>query len=565
MTNPIEDITTNADLIVLVGSNPEEAHPVLGMQIRKAVERGCKLIVVDPRDIGLASMADIHLKLRPGTNVAFADGMCHVVCEEGLYDRAYIEQRTEGFEEMQALVKPYTPQAVAEICGIDADDLVAAARMYAKAPRAAILYCLGVTEHSTGTSGVFSLSNLAMMCGKIGKPGCGVNPIRGQNNVQGACDMGASPTDYTGYQKVADEAAVEKFEAAWGCELPRTKGLRSTEVLPAAIEGKVKGLFIVGEDPIRTDPDTGHVIRALESLDFLVVEELFMTATAHYADVILPGQCFAEKEGTFTNTERRVQRVRKAVEGPQGTRPDSEIICDLMRRMGYPQPELEPDQIMDEIALLTPSMGGVSHERLDSPELGGTGLQWPCPTPDHPGTPILHVGRFTRGMGKFMPQPYVPSAEQPSADYPLTLSTGRVLYQYNACAMTGRTDGLNEISNRSFIELNSEDALALGIADGQRVRVTSRRGTILSWARVSEKTRPGQVWMPFHFQDGSANCLTNNALDSIAAVPEFKVCAVRVEPATTDEENIGIPVGGQATALTPSALLPTACASCARG
>lgn len=557
MTNSIEDVTTNADLIVLVGSNPEEAHPVLGMQIRKAVERGCRLIVVDPRDIGLASMADIHLKLRPGTNVAFADGMCHVVCRDGLYDRAYIDARTEGFEEMRRAVEPYTPQAVAEICGIDADDLVAAAHMYASAPRAAILYCLGVTEHSTGTAGVFSLSNLAMMCGKIGKPGCGVNPVRGQNNVQGACDMGASPTDYTGYQKVADEAAVEKFEAAWGCSLPRTKGLRSTEVLPAAIKGQVKGLLIVGEDPVRTDPDTAHVVRALESLDFLVVEELFMTATARYADVVLPGRCFAEKEGTFTNTERRLQRVRKAVDGPGESRLDTDILADLMRRMGYPQPTLTSAQIMDEIASVTPSLGGVSHRRLDSPEVGGAGLQWPCPSPDHPGTPILHVGRFTRGTGKFMPQPYVPSAEQPCADYPLTLSTGRVLYQYNACAMTGRTPGLNEMGNRSFIEVNSSDARELGISDGQRVRVSSRRGTILSWAQVSDKTRPGQVWMPFHFQDGNANWLTNDALDSIAAVPEFKVCAVRVEPAGADEEDSCPPEGGQATELTP-----TTCAAC---
>jgi formate dehydrogenase alpha subunit len=548
MTNTIEDITTQADVIMLVGSNPEEAHPVLGMQIRKAVERGCRLIVVDPRDIGLSKMADIHLKLRPGTNVAFADGMCHVVIEEGLYDKEYVESRTEGFEGMREQVRDYTPERVAEICGIDARDLTSAARMYASADKAAILYCLGVTEHSTGTSGVMSLSNLAMMCGNIGRPGCGVNPIRGQNNVQGACDMGAMPTDYTGYQKVAKPEVVEKFERAWGCELPRTKGLRSTEVFPAAIDGRVKGLFIFGEDPVRTDPDTGHVIRALESLDFLVVDELFMTETARYADVVLPGRSFAEKEGTFTNTERRIQRVRKAVDIAGDTRLDTDIFIDLMNRMGYPQPQLTAAQIMDEIASVTPSMGGVSHARLDSPENAGRGLQWPCPTADHPGTPILHVGKFSRGTGLFEPRPYQPSSEHADEEYPLILSTGRILYQYNACAMTGRTDGLNEMANSSFIEINANDAADLGISDGDRVLVTSRRARIRSWARVSDKTRRGQVWMPFHFQDGNSNWLTIDSLDDVSAVPEYKVCAVRVERAPQDEQDDDRPRGREATA-----------------
>ena len=529
MTNTIEDITGKADCILLVGSNPEEAHPVLGMQVRAAVERGCKLIVVDPRDIRLAAQADIHLKLKPGTNVAFANGMVNVMVRDGLIDRDFIDERTEGFAALEALVADYTPERVAAICGIDERDLVAAAHMYAEAQRAPIIYCLGVTEHSTGTEGVMSLSNIAMACGKLGREGCGVNPIRGQNNVQGACDMGAMPTDFTGYQKVGNDAARAKFEAAWGVRLKGTPGLKATECFPAMIDGRIKGLFIFGEDPVRTDPDTHHVIRALESLDFLVVDDLFMTETAKYADVVLPGRSFAEKEGTFSNTERRVQRVRKAVEVCGDTKPDTEIFTLVMNRMGYSQPLLTPAQIMDEVASLTPSFAGISHARLDGPEVAGRGLQWPCTAPDHPGTPILHVGKFSRGEGVYSLAPYRPSQELPDEEFPLMLTTGRILYHYNACAMTDKTPGINEIAGSSFIELNSRDAYHLGIADGDEVRVSSRRGSIRSRARVSGKTNPGQTWMPFHFQDGNSNWLTNAALDSIAKAPEYKVCAVRVE------------------------------------
>ncbi len=528
MTNTIRDVTAESDLIMLVGSNPEEAHPVLGMQIRQAVEHGTKLIVVDPREIGLASHADIHLKLKPGTNVAFANGMVHVLIREGLVDRDFIRNRTEGYEDLVRAVAGYTPERVAAICGIDARDLVAAAKMYGRAKAAPILYCLGVAEHSTGTDGVMALSNIAMVCGKLGRPGCGVNPLRGQNNVQGACDMGASPNDLTGYQKVADEAVREKFAAGWGHPIPSEEGLMATEVFPAAITGQVKGLFIFGEDPVRTDPDTHHVIRALESLEFLVMDELFMTETAKYADVILPGRSFAEKEGTFDNTERRIQRVRKAVDGPEGPQLDTWIFTQIMNRMGYAQPELSAAQIMDEIAGLTPSFAGVSHARLDSGECREKSLQWPCVGPGHPGTPIMHVGEFARGKGGYSVSGYKESAELPDDEYPLVLMTGRVLYQYNACAMTGRTEGLNEIAGESFIEVNTKDAKKLGIPDGARVKVASRRGEVVATARVSDRTRPGDVWMPFHFQDGNANWLTNGALDAICKVPEFKVCAVRI-------------------------------------
>ena len=546
MTNPIGDITKNSDVIMLVGSNPEEAHPVVGMQIRQAVKRGAKLIVVDPRDIDLSKKADIHLKIKPGTNVAFANGIMHIIIEEGLQDDAFIAERTEGYEKIKEIVKDYTPEKVAEICHIDADDLRRAAIMYAKADRAPIIYCLGVTEHSTGTEGVMSMSNMAMLVGKLGRPGCGVNPLRGQNNVQGACDMGASPTDFPGYQKimipgpdgepVPNEPVFEKFEKAWGAELNRKPGTHATDCFPKMISGELKGLYIYGEDPVVTDPDTSHVIKALENVEFFVLQELFMTETAQYADVILPGYSYAEKEGTFSNTERRVQRVRKAVDlhdtDPEfDGRLDTDIIIDLMNRMGYPQKHMTSAEIMDEIASVTPSFAGISHERLDSAEVAGRGLQWPCTGKDHPGTPIMHVGRFVRGKGWFYPAEYVPSAELPDEEYPIILMTGRILYHYTTRAMTGKTPELMEIEGKSFIEMNIVDADKLGVKNGDRVKVSSRRGSIETTARVGTKTSPGETWMPFHFPDGNANWLTNAALDKYARIPEYKVCAVKIEKA----------------------------------
>ena len=531
MTNPIGDITKDVDCILLIGSNPEEAHPVVGMQIRKAVMNGTRLIVVDPREIGLTKYADIHLKLRPGTNVAFANGMMRVMIKEDLIDRDYIERFSENFEQLKATVEKYTPEYVGEICHIDPDKLVEAARMYAAAKKAPIIYCLGVTEHSTGTEGVMCVSDMAVLCGKIGKSGCGVNPLRGQNNVQGACDMGAQPTDYPGYQKVDQPAVREKFEKKWGVPLSPVPGLKATDVFPAAIEGKIRGLYIYGEDPMVTDPDTHHIEKALESLDFLVVQELFMTKTAQYADVILPGRSFAEKEGTFSNTERRVQRVRKAVTVPGNTRLDTDIIIDLMNAMGYPQERLTAAQIMDEIAELTPSFHGISHARLDA----GESLQWPCPDKNHPGTPIMHAGKPARGKALLYAVDYKPSMELPDEEYPFILTTGRILYQYNAAAMTARSQGLNELAGEGFIEVNFRDAERLGIARGERIRVTSRRGTITATAHVGRKVSQGETWMPFHFPDSPVNRLTNAALDEFARIPEYKVCAVRIEKIHGDE------------------------------
>ena len=524
MTNPIYDITHDVDCIMLVGSNPEEAHPVVGMQIRQAVERGTRLIVVDPREIGLAKNADIHLQLRPGTNVAFANGMMNVIISEGLTDEDYIRDFTENYEELKEMVKDYTPEKVGEICHIDPDMLREAARMYATAKKAPIIYCLGVTEHSRGTEGVMSMSNMALIVGKIGKSGCGVNPLRGQNNVQGACDMGAMPTDYTGYQKVDNPEVREKFEKAWGVPLSPTPGLKATEVFPAAIEGKIKGLYICGEDPIVTDPDSTHIDHALKSLDFLVIQDLFMTKTAQYADVILPAVSYAEKEGTFTNTERRVQRIRKAVQLEGDMRLDTDILIDLMNAMGYPQKHLTSAEIMDEIAELTPSFHGISHARLDA----GESLQWPCREKDQPGTAIMHVGKPVRGRALLYKAEFVPPAELPDEEYPFSLTTGRILYHYNAVAMTWRTPGLVEKAGEGFIEINFNDAQKLGIKNGERIQVSSRRGTIEATARVGRKVSEGETWMPFHFPDSPANVLTNAALDEFARIPEYKVCAVNI-------------------------------------
>ena len=525
MTNTIHDITHEPDCILLVGSNPEEAHPVVGMQIREAVRRGTRLIVVDPRKIGLSKQADIHLQIRPGTNVAFANGMIHVILKESLENKEFIENYTENFEELKKLVVDYTPEYVGKICHIDPERLIEAALMYARAEKAPIIYCLGVTEHTTGTEGVMSLSNLALVTGKLGRPGCGVNPLRGQNNVQGACDMGTQPTDYPGYQKVDNDAVREKFEKAWGVKLNPNPGLKATEVFPAAIDGRIKGLYICGEDPIVSDPDTAHVERALKSLDFLVMQELFMTKTAEYADVILPAISFAEKEGTFTNTERRVQRIRKAVTVPGDMRSDIDIITDLMNAMGYPQKHMTSAEIMDEIAELTPSYHGISHARLDA----GESLQWPCLDKNHPGTPIMHAKGPARGRALFYPAKYTPSAELPDEDYPFILSTGRILSQYNAATMTMRAPGLVEIAGEGFIEVNREDADRLGIEDGERIIVRSRRGSINATARVGHKVHPGETWMPFHFPDSPVNRITNAVFDEFARIPEYKVCAVALE------------------------------------
>jgi formate dehydrogenase major subunit len=526
MTNSLAEIA-NSEVLFLTGTNTTENHPVIAIKMKQAVTRGgAKLIVVDPREIDMVSFAHIWLRQIPGTDVALINGLMHVIIEEGLYDEEYVRNRTEGFEEMREVLQRYTPEFVEGITGVPQDDLRRAARLYAGVKRASIFYTMGITQHVTGTDNVKSLANLAMLCGNVGIEGGGVNPLRGQNNVQGACDLGALPNVYTGYQRVTDEEARKKFEKAWGVkELPSEVGLTVVELVDAAAKGEVKALYIMGENPMVSDPDLRHVEEGLKNLDFLVVQDIFLTETAQLADVVLPAACFAEKDGTFTNTERRVQRVRKGVEPPGEARADWEIIADLATRMGYEMNYRSVEEIFGEFMQLTPSYAGISYKRLDKEG----GLQWPCPTPKHPGTPYLHKDKFVRGKGLFHAVEFIPPAELPDKEYPLLLTTGRVLYHYHTGSMTRRDAGLNFRYPQGYAEVSLVDALEMGVADGERVRIASRRGEIEMSVRVTPRSPQGTVFIPFHFFEAAANRLTNSVLDPIGKTPEYKVCAVKVE------------------------------------
>ncbi len=536
MTNSIEDMK-EAKAFLIIGSNTTEQHPIIGLNIRKAVREGARLIVVDPRRTDLAQRADIHLPIEPGGNIALVNGLAHIILKEGWEDKEFIASRTEGFDEWRAVVEKYTPERVSEITGVPVAKLYEAARLYATAKPAALVYAMGVTQHTSGHQGVQACANLQMLTGNMGIRGGGVNPLRGQNNVQGACDMGCLPDFFPGYQRVADEKAREKFAQAWGATFGDKPGLTIVEMLNAAAQGRLKALYVTGENPVMSDPDSQHVIHALESLDFLVVQDIFLSETARLADVVLPAASFAEKSGTFTNTERRVQLIRPAIDPPGEARPDWEIVVDLARRTlkalgqapngpyaGWDY--ASPAQIMDEVAALAPIYGGIRHSRLEN-----GGIQWPCPSLDHPGTPILHVGKFSRGLGKFNPVDYVPPTETPDETYPLILTTGRRLEHYHTGTMTRRVAGLNKLAPEERVEINAEDAARLGVADGDWVVVESRRGRVKARAAVGQRCRPGVVFMTFHFAEALGNVLTHAALDPVSKIPEFKVAAVRVQKA----------------------------------
>ncbi len=492
----------------------------------RAVENGAKLIVVDPRDIQLTQFAALHLRQRPGTDVAWLNGMMNVILSEGLEDKEFIENRTENFEELKAVVSEYTPERVEEITGIPAADLVAAAKAYGSAERAAIVYAMGITQHTTGTDNVISCANLAMLTGNVGRASTGVNPLRGQNNVQGACDLGGLPNVYPGYQAVANEELRAKFENAWGSAPPPKVGLTVTEMIDAAGEGKLKALYVMAENPMLSDPDINHVRHALEHTDFLVVQDIFLTETAELAHVVLPGVSFAEKDGTFTGTDRRIQRVRKAIEPIGESKADWEIVDELARRMGAKGFDFaSPAEIMDEIASLTPIYGGVSYQRLE--ELGY--LQWPVSDADHPGTPYLHKGKFSRGLGHFTPIEFKEPQELPDEEYPLTLTTGRMMFHWHTGTMTRRSEKLHREVPDGYAEISPEDAESLGIGKSEIIRLVSRRGEIETRAWITRRVPPGVVFVPFHFAEAAANVLTNAALDPVAKIPEYKVCAVRAE------------------------------------
>ncbi len=526
MTNSISEME-RAEVILLTGSNTTEMHPVIASYMKRAVrQRGAKLIVVDPRRIDLVSYSELWLNPKPGTDVAWINGLIHVILRDGMEDGTYIEQRTEGFEALKNVIQKYTPEKVESITGIPANDLEKAARLYAQAKSASIVYAMGITQHTSGTDNVKALANLAMVCGNVGVPNGGVNPLRGQNNVQGACDMGGLPNVFSGYQPVGDEGVREKMARAWAVKsLPDKPGLTLMEMMDGAAKGEIKGMFIMGENPMLSDPDLHHVEEALKNLEFLVVQDIFMTETAKLADVVLPGVSFAEKEGTFTNTERRVQRVRKAVEPPGLARQDWEILCSLSTRMGLPMVYKDPEAVMDEIRQVTPSYGGITYARIEK-----IGLQWPCPTLDHPGTAFLHKDRFTRGRGLFHPVEYTKPPELPDEEYPFYLSTGRILYQYHGASMSRRSKGLSERAPRCEVEISPQDAKRMGLKEGSTVRVLSRRGQIKAVARITDKAVQGTVFVPFHYAEAAANLLTHSKLDPVSKIPGYKVCAVRVEP-----------------------------------
>jgi len=527
MTNSFDDLANQAKIYFIIGSNTTEQHPVLGMRIRQAVkQRGAKLILCDPRSIPISDFATLHIRQKPGTDIALLNGIMHVLIAEELYDKNFVAERTEGFEELKAKVMEYPPERAAEICGITPEEIIEAAHMLAENRPGALLYAMGITQHTTGHQNVLSTANLQMLLGNMGVPGGGVNPLRGQNNVQGACDMGALPNVYTAYQAVTLEASQKKFEEAWGVPLSNKVGTTVVEMLNKAEKGEIKAMYIMGENPMVSDPDVNHVKKCLESLDFLVVQDIFLTETAALADVVLPAPAFVEKDGTLTNTERRVQFVRKAVNPPGDVRQDWWIIGEVARRMGYNGLTYNsPREIMDEINRLTPSYAGITYDRI-----GTQGLQWPCPNTEHPGTPILHVGKFSRGLGHFSAVDWQPPAEEPDEEYPFIFTTGRVLYQYHTRSMTGRSD-VDAMFPEAVVELNAEDASRLGIADGDMVKVASRRGEVIAKAEVSDKVEAGVVFMPWHFAEAAANKLTIAALDPIAKIPEYKVCAVKVEAA----------------------------------
>jgi len=547
MTNSIGEIR-DADCMLITGSNTSEAHPVIGYEVIRAVKGGANLIIIDPRRIPLVDHATLFLQPHPGTDIYIFLAMMHVIIREGWQDEGFIRARTEGFDELSAIVESYSPERAALASGVPENQIELAAQLYALGERAlgesrhdssrghsSILYAMGITQRSNGTDNVMTLANLSMLCGQIGKPSTGVNPLRGQANVQGACDVGCLVNVFPGYQRVTDDKARSKLAKAWKVEsLPSTVGLTIVEATHAAMEGRVRAMYVMGENPMMSDPNTNHVEQAFRKLDFMVVQDIFPSETAFLAHVLLPAASSLEKEGTFTNSERRVQLIRKVISPPGEARPDWQItagIAELVAsKMGIKKAAKRwkfPDAaaIFDELADSTPIYAGMTYDRLQD-----DGLQWPCPKPDHPGTPILHVGKFSRGKGKFNPVEARDPAEQTDEEYPLTLTTGRILYHYHSGTMTRRSAPLHWREPSGYAEINAEDALALGLEDGSPVEIHSRRGTVRTATMITDNVPPGTVFLAFHWREAPANRLTqDHTLDPVAKIPEYKVSAVRLE------------------------------------
>lgn len=524
MTNSIDELESS-EVIFVIGSNTTQQHPLVAMRIINAVKnKGTKLIVADPRKISLTEISTVYAPLAPGSNLAFINGILNVIVTENLMNKDFVETRTEGFEDFKASIEKYTPEAVSGITGVPPETIKEIARLFASAKTASIVYAMGITQHSSGTNNVGALANLALLTGHIGRESTGVNPLRGQNNVQGACDMGALPDVLPGYQNLKDEKIKEKFSKVWGTDYASEAGLKLGEMMDGAHSGSIKSLFIMAENPMLSDPNLNHAKEALENLELLVVADIFMTETAKLADVILPGCSFIEKDGTFTNTERRVQRVRKAIEPVNNSKADWQILCGLMNALGYPSDYSSPLEIMEEIRTLVPSYGGITYERLES-----EGLQWPCTDINHPGTKFLHKEKFVRGLGKFSITEYMPSMEIATKEYPFILTTGRIQHHYHTGTMTRRSWALDREHPHGYMEINPVDAKRLGLKERAKVRVTSKTGEVITEAHITDKINVGVVFMTFHFGEVAINTLIGGNIDPIVQIPEFKVCAVKIE------------------------------------
>ena len=524
MTNSIPEIQ-DADCVFVIGSNTTEAHPLIAHRVYRAKQKGAKLIVVDPRKIQLSLFADIHVRIKYGTDVIFLNSIMNEIVNNNWHNQAFIAERTEGFEEFAKNIKEYPAEKVSQICGVAPDVIKEIARIYATSNISTILYTLGITEHSHGVDNVKSLANLAMLTGHIGKPSSGVNPLRGQNNVQGACDMGALPNVYPGYQVVTDMANQDKFQRAWGVPLSSEVGKMIPEMMDGLIAGSIKGMYIFGENSVESDPDIHHVRKALTSAEFLVVQDIFLTKTAELAHVVLPGAVWAEVEGTYTNTERAVQRIRKAVEPPGQARPNWVILSEIGRRLGLPNMTYSSArEVFEEMTALTPSFSGITYDRIDV-----TDIQWPCPSPDHPGTQFLHQHGFARGKGLFSAIKYRPNEELPDKEYPYILTTGRRYAHYHTRTMTGRCASLEREFPGPMAQMHFSDADRLGVEDGGSVKVTSRRGEVVTPVRIGDIVPEGSIFMDFHFEQANPNWLLGTFLDPISKTPDYKVCAVKLE------------------------------------
>jgi len=526
MTNSFEEFS-RAKMFFVIGSNMIEAHPVAATFLKNAVEKGARLIVMDPRRHALVDFASLHVPIRVGTDIAFLNGVMNVLISEELYDKAFIGSCCVGFEDLKAKMMEYPPERAAEIAGVPVEMVKDVARQLAATKPAMVCYTLGITEHTCGKNNVVTIANLQMLLGNVGLECGGVNPLRGQNNVQGACDMGALPNVFPGYQKVTDPALRAKFEAAWGVQkLPEKPGLMIPQMMDGLLKGSLKAFYVFGENLANTEPDIHHVERCLQSAEFMVCQDLYPTETTRFAHVIFPSAGWSEDDGTFTNSERRVSRVRKVSEPPGQAKPNWWIFRELAKRMGQSWPSASAQEIWDnEVTLLAPSLAGIKYNRIEH-----NGLQWPCTDESHPGTCFLHKdGEFSCGLGVFVPVDWTPPAEVPDQEYPFVLSTGRRLYHYHTRTQTGRVPGLNVLLSEETADVSPADAVKLGIKHGEQVRVRSRRGEVTLKAKVTDRIPPGMVWMAFHFRDACANWLTNPAYDPETLTAEYKACAVQIE------------------------------------